>query len=274
MRKVIGIIIGLAVLAGLAMGGYYLFHISTDVAEDMTIEDVGDVETETVGYSDQPGVSYDPASDDEDLRDLELAKEEYKCGEELFDLMEENDEAFFFVDTSGVPSEEGWPVVVSNKEEFAKATGLASVSNVDTVLGVIGVGVKGFLNQDAEGMKEWDACKKRKGMFPSGTDYDRRQANPGLIFSFDGESPDTYFSDRELSIKCEDISTEKVAVFWDSEPDSLWQVIVIYNAKVRTESCKGESVFPPEGETGDMKIMVGAWYGEKTVTSYDCIYFR
>ena len=272
MKKVIGIIVGLAVLAGLAMGGYYLFNASTGAAEDMAIEDVGDVETEIVGYSYQPGVVYDPASDDENLRDLELAKEDYKCGEELFDLMEENDGAFFFVDISGDTPVGGWPVVVSNKEEFAKATGLASVSEVATIMGVVGVGVEGFLNQDAEGMKDWDACERRIGMFPSGMGYDLRQAEPGLILSFNGESPDTYFSDRELSIKCEDISTEKVAAFYSDGPGI--QLFVIYNAKVRTESCKGESFFPPEGETGDMKIMVGSWYTKGTVTNYDCIYFR
>ena len=274
MKKVIGIIVGLAVLAGLAMGGYYLFNASTGAAADMTIEDVSNVETETVGYSYQPGVYYDPESDDEYLSDLELAKEDYKCGEELFDLMEENDGVFFVADTTEDPYDGGWPVVVSNKEEFAKAIRLGTVNDVDAVLGVIGTGVEGFLNQDAEGMKDWDACGRGKGMFPSGMGYDLRQADPGLILSFDGESPDTYFSDRELSIKCEDISAEKVAVFCDSDSDSILQFFVIYNVKVRTESCKGESCFPPEGETGDMRIMVGGCYGKKIATSYNCIYFR
>ena len=98
------------------------------------------------------------------------------------------------------------------------------------------------------------------------------QAMPGMIFSFNGESPDKYFSDRELSIKCDDISAEKVAVFKSN--DGFMELFIIYDAKVRTESCKGESYFPPEGETEEMRIMVGASLSSNTVISYDCIYFR
>ena len=93
-----------------------------------------------------------------------------------------------------------------------------------------------------------------------------------MIFSFEGESPDKYFSDRDLSIKCEDISAEKMTVFMFDK--RFLDVCILYNAKVRTESCNGESYFPPEGETEDMKIMVCAGYGRQTVTNYYCIYFR
>lgn len=271
MKKVIGIIVGLAVLAGLGAAGYYLFKTSTGVSEDLTILDAGDVETETVAFTYSPAVLYDPDSDDEEMSNPEYAMESYEEGERLFDLMEENEGVFYSADTTGEPEDEGYPLVMSNKAEFAKAIDLASANEIDPIMTNIGVGVKGFLNQDAEGMKDWDVSERRKGMFPSGVGYDFRQAEPGMMICFDGEDPGKYFSDRDLSIKCDSISAEKVTAF---KGDGFIELFIIYDAKVRTERCEGDSFFPAEGESEDMRIMVGAHYAKQSVTKYNFICFR
>ena len=67
-----------------------------------------------------------------------------------------------------------------------------------------------------------------------------------------------------------DVGTEG---FMGAEVDAYF---IIYDAEVLTESCSGDSMFPPEGETGNVHFMVGVGGVniDELNVEYCSIYFR
>ncbi len=215
------------------------------------------------------GATYNPvisANSDEDGQ-----REIYEEGRIVFNTIKDSDAVFFSLDFD----ENAIPCFRINtrktKKGLAKAVGFDDKSDIDYAVKYIGKGVKGFLNQDVEGMQDYDAEGWNKGMFPGGLGKANRVARSSLKWGFDGESPDKYFKKRDLSITCKSIKAKKVAVV---DRGALKAFFIIFKAKVHTDSCDGDSVFPSEGKTGTMKIMVGAEYSGNPPIKYFSIYFQ
>lgn len=214
------------------------------------------------------GATYNPvifADFDEDEQ-----REVYEEGRIVFDTLKDSDAVFFSLDFD----ENAIPCFRINtrktKKDLAKAVGLDDKSDIDNAVKYIGKGVKGFLNQNVEGMQDYDANGWNKGMFPGGLGKANRVAQSSLKWGFDGESPDKYFKKRDLSITCKSLKAKKVAVVDNGDIKSFF---IIFKAKVHTDSCDGDSVFPSEGKTETMKIMVGAHYSSHPPIKYFSIYF-
>ena len=144
--------------------------------------------------------------------DEDAQKENYEEGRIVFDTLKDSDAVFFSLDFD----ENAIPCYRINtqktKKGLAKAVGLDDKSDIDHAVKFIGKGVKGFLNQNVEGMQDDDANGWNKGMFPGGLGNANRVAQHSLKLGFDGESPDKYFKKRDLSITCKSLKAKKVAV--------------------------------------------------------------
>ena len=192
----------------------------SNAEENLTIEDQGDVNTETIGSvgyclprTSMP-VNTENVSFGDDEEEATIARLMYAEGENLFDLMENSDASYYYIDDIDY----GWieeggsyyldnkgDVVQCNKEEFAQHTESKSVESVDTILEAIGADVEFFLNQNTKSMKEPYAFGG--GMFGGSKSWSTYSSS--LALGFDEEDPDEYFEKRNLSISCKSITAKK-----------------------------------------------------------------
>ena len=265
------------------------------VSEEYIIEEDAEkaVETEKIGdatLQEPPYYSEMMANDKEYMQSMEAMI----VGEEkLFDMMEDSDADFFYLLDEGEEREEAIEtedsitsiftqvktVYQTDKAGFIEQLQKCGEFDVDILSTIVGEGVLNFLNEDAESMEKY--LSNTKGMFACSRE-DVTVSDFIKDIRFGKEHPDGYFKSRALDLACEDVKVEKLALqtqtiesenvdTGETTEEIYAYFYAICKGNVTTESCKGDSFFPPAGETDEVTVWVSLQKPPKGVYYCDVI---
>ena len=262
MRKVIiGITAVLITLICLGFAGCD----SSGNSQKYVIEDQDKIETEAIGTIGEcvPYLYQDRSNE-----------------EAFFEMMADCDSRFIYaLSEEGTPDE--YTVYQTNKDEFNellmknfmftwKASEDDDTYDADYLTSVAGESVYNFLNQKGLLKFQDDMSEVDEFMYEN---------------TFEGKTPTEYFKERNLSLSCDEVIVDKIGMLaapttyeemgenGEDVEGLAYSFYAICKANVTTKSCDGDSMFPPEGESKDMTIML-CFEKDSPYTNYCDILFQ
>ena len=270
-KTAIGIIVVLLLAGGAAAAWYFQSGSGGATSQKMTIEDQEGIETESIGSIANCLPYVIEESDDMEF-EQEMAAKAYEEGGKLFDMMEDSDAKFFYLKDVGGQSytdsgdgtlvpEEG-ELVQTDKEGLAQFIGKESTDDVDEAISYVGNSLEAYLSLDAKKMPDPENGELGTEIFTDKTG-NWSHLDRAMKLSYGGENPKKYYQDRDLALVCEDLTAEKFAIMktgTTTEIESgdaveVYTYFGVFDAAIQTKSCKGESIYPPEGEIKNVKVM-------------------
>lgn len=270
-KTAIGIIVVLLLAGGAAAAWYFQSGSSNEASRNMTIEDQEGIETKSIGSIANCLPIIIEESDDMEF-EQRMAELAYEEGSKLFDMMEDSEANFFYLKDVGGQSytdsgdgvlvpEEG-DLVQTNREEVAQFIGKESADDVNEVISCIGNSLQAYLNLDAKSMPDPENGELGTEIFTDSTS-NWSHLDRAMKLSYGGENPKKYYQDRDLALSCDDLTAAKLAVMKTGTTTEIeggdsvevYTYFGVFDAAIQTKSCKGESIYPPEGEIKNVKVM-------------------